>query len=641
MRILNPIVLFAFMASALALHTGPATAQTLFEFLFKKPKVERRLPDPPVQKVTVSAPKIFRYRPDKMVATRFGKLTAMGREALEASNAAPENQDDNVLNDQVSTASPAAYENPPAVTEDGRNDAPVSAFLKAVALLDGFTPGARAVIAKAAEKHYLDNPEFIWVGDTGPNRKARAVLALLDDAESFGLDVRNYLVTGRSFDISSGLDDDLEAAIGFELTLTLRAARYRLDARQGIIDPNRLSGYHDFAREKVDFEAMIAWLASALNPSTYLLSAHPFNHEFRTLRRELAELRASEEEQIVIAPGTFVKPDASHEELPNIVAAIRKRGSNDLLVLHSLTLAGYEGSPEFDQALVELVRGFQKENGLGADGIVGRRTIAKLVGTPLVDKIERVIYAMERLRWHPQQFGERFVFINQPAYRATYYANGKEALSMRAIVGKRSNQTSFFHDTIETVVYNPYWGVPRSIIVNEMLPKLISNPSYLDARGYEVTDSRGRRVASSNVDWYQVGVNPPYDVRQPPGPRNALGELKILFPNKHAIYMHDTPSRNLFSRAARALSHGCVRLQHPRQMAAAVLGTTKDHIDRKIARGKNAKEAMPEQIPVYVAYFTAWPDTDGNVHYYSDMYGRDQRLAKAFASTSKVRNNSG
>ncbi len=253
------------------------------------------------------------------------------------------------------------------------------------------------------------------------------------------------------------------------------------------------------------------------------------------------------------------------------------------------------------------------------------------------NKREKVVLAMERLRWHPDTLGSTHVFINQPAYRATLIRGGQPELTMRAIVGKVSNQTNFFHDTIDYVEYNPYWGVPKSILVNEMLPKLRSNPGYLDQRDYEITTLSGRPVSGWNVDWWGVGGNFPYNVRQRPGPKNALGELKIMFPNKHHIYMHDTPSRNLFQRDARALSHGCVRLADPKAMAAAVLGSTRDDVQSRISSGRNNTQKLQRKMPVYVAYFTAWPEADGTVNYFGDIYGRDDALAKAMSLTRQAR----
>jgi murein L,D-transpeptidase YcbB/YkuD len=213
---------------------------------------------------------------------------------------------------------------------------------------------------------------------------------------------------------------------------------------------------------------------------------------------------------------------------------------------------------------------------------------------------------------------------------------------MRIVVGQKSNQTAFFADRIEKVEYNPYWGVPESIIVNEMVPKLYNDPSYLDRLGYEVTTQSGRRVSSSSVDWYGVATRRvPVNVRQPPGPRNALGALKILFPNKHAIYMHDTPDKKLFEADSRAFSHGCVRLQKPREMAAAVLGKSVDYIDKRIAQGRNDADPVAADIPVYVSYFTAWPAADGAVRYYDDMYERDMYLSRAIERTEATRHPEG
>jgi murein L,D-transpeptidase YcbB/YkuD len=211
---------------------------------------------------------------------------------------------------------------------------------------------------------------------------------------------------------------------------------------------------------------------------------------------------------------------------------------------------------------------------------------------------------------------------------------------MRVVVGKKSNQTSFFYDEIEQIDYNPYWGVPQSIIVNEMLPKLYRDPAYLDRAGYEVTDARGRRISSSAINWGQYGGKVPFNVRQRPGSSNALGELKILFPNKHAIYMHDTPSKNLFERDTRAFSHGCVRLADPRGMAAAVLDKPVDYVAAKIGAG-HSSEKITRKIPVYVAYFTAWPDQDGKVDYHADVYDRDSRVQKALDAIAAVRQPAG
>lgn len=515
-------------------------------------------------------------------------------------------------------------------------------FVEARQYLQGEKLNALGEVGEALIAYYTAKPSFVWVEGTDANERAGAVLDALSQADAYGLSAADYRVEmpASEFD-SAALEERQRALMLFEMNMSAQVLSYVLDATRGRVDPNRLSGYHDFKRKDVDLVSALENIASAKDAGAALVASNPDNRQFKALANELAELNAVEAKNLIeIAAGTFLKPGAENPELKNVVAAIRKRGSDKLLVDHGVTLMEYglDGRHVYSPELVAMVKDFQKENGLSADGIVGRNTISRLTDVSTASKKEMIVLAMERLRWLPRNLGSRHVFINQPAYQATYINNDRDELSMRVVVGKKSNQTNFFQDEIETIEYNPYWGVPRSIIVNEMLPQLRRDPSYLDRQGYELTDRKGRRVASTNINWHSVGsASIPVDIRQPPGARNALGELKILFPNKHAIYMHDTPSKSLFNRESRALSHGCIRLHDPRGMAAAVLGSTREHIAQQIAQGRNKAEPVPGNIPVYVSYFTAWPNEDGSVGYYADMYDRDKRLNDAIAKTREKR----
>lgn len=609
--------------------TGPVQAQqktSLFDVIFNRKARERRARNIERERLLrqhkqsqkkssqaarvakVSSPPIYTYKPDRLKAVDLTPLSTV----------------------QIASAEPVV------------GPLPISPFDEARRFLSGVRLTVAPEVGEALLEYYGENHDFVWVDGTAANADAWAAIAVLEQADTVGLSPKDYAleIPEDGFDMTRMADRQREL-IMFEMNMSARVLAYVLDATRGRIDPNRLSGYHDFKRKDVDLTSAMSNLASTSDAGRYLRGSSPANPQFEALVAELAKLRAEEtKDAIVIAKGTFLRPGTNNPELVNIVAAIRERGSDKLLVDHGLTLYqfGIDPSQDYTDELVSLVRDFQRENDLVVDGIVGQKTIAKLVDETNEDKVEKIELAMERLRWLPRDLGNQHVFINQPAYRATYVKDGKDALSMRAIVGKRSNQTSFFQDEIETVEYNPYWGVPRSIIVNEMLPKLRRDSSYLDRQGYELTDRRGRRVSSRNINWYQVGPNNiPVDVRQPPGAKNALGELKIMFPNKHAIYMHDTPSRELFEKETRAFSHGCVRLQDPWGMAAAVLGTSTDHVNQQIAKGHNLSEPVSGNIPVYVSYFTAWPDSDGAVGYFEDMYGRDAHLAKAIIATSKVR----
>lgn len=423
----------------------------------------------------------------------------------------------------------------------------------------------------------------------------------------------------------------------FELALSAKALMFAQDMVRGRIDPNRISGFHDFKRKNVDLAQTLSATETAADAAAYIEGMAPKGPSFTALKAELANLKAevaSAGDDIVLPEKMLLKPGNSSADLPQVIAAIEKKGSEALKTAHAATFAAYQKTPEYTPELVDLVKSYQGEVGLKTDGVIGAATLRKMTGHSLADKVQKVVVAMEQARWLPDDLGQRYVFINQPAYRVYYHDHGAEQFSMRVVIGSKAHQTFFFQDMIKTVEFNPYWGVPQSIIVNEMLPKLRQDPSYLDRTGYEVAVN-GKVMPSSAVNWYGSTNN--ISVRQPPSSDNALGDLKILFPNAHAIYMHDTPSKGFFQRDMRALSHGCVRLAEPRKMAAAVLGVTEQQVNAEIAAGKNVAEKVTANIPVYIAYFTAWPNKDGAIEYFDDVYDRDIAVGKAFDATTKAR----
>ncbi len=601
----------------------PASAITLMELFrgrpnppvrdFVPPGVENGLPGQktpekkaaaPVQRVT--GPKYYTYKAEPMRRIAADKLA-----------------------DPVVTGSIASVDLPPMPRDPGSDQRQ---------FLSGVNVSAPADVAKAVEAFYSSHQDLLWIGATGINAQARAALRVLLSAGQVGLDPEDYAVyvPAEVFDGSDMMARQRELA-QFEVSLSAAAATFVADSVRGRIDPNRISGYHDFKRKNVDLVSVLKSLSGNADVAAVLNDQSPKNPQFLALKSELQKLKASTDgrPRITIAPGTLLKPGNSNPELANIVAAIGQQGSEALKATHAQTLASYQGSPDYTPDLVSLVEAFQAEKGLKADGIVGNASIRVMTGGDSTqDRINKVLVAMEQTRWMPDDFGSRYVFINQPAFTAYYADDGREQFSMRVVVGSKAHQTYFFNDEIQTVEFNPSWGVPQSIIVNEMLPKLRADPAYLDRMGYDV-EIGGRKVSSSSVDWY--GSTGGISVRQPPSDDNALGELKILFPNAHAIYMHDTPSKSFFKRDERALSHGCVRLSDPRRMAAAVLGTTVDDVASQIAGGRNRAVPVPVKIPVYVSYFTAWPNKDGVVEYFHDVYDRDMYVNRALDATRKAR----
>ncbi|KQZ98476.1 hypothetical protein ASD64_16025 [Mesorhizobium sp. Root157] len=601
----------AALTATLAMGVQPSGAQGLFDMLFGGPprhgtRLQGEFPPPPKPKkpvavTRISSPTYNTYKPDRLVRVDFSALS--------------------------STPQNAAFA--PSLTG--------TAFREALSGLEAFDLMAEPSVAKALVAYYSANPDFIWVSGTSVNGRGQEAVRVLGEAASHGLEPSDYSVSapaaGYSTDETAGRLQDL---IRFEMALSARVLRYVHDAQQGRIEPNRISGYYDFPAKPLDMPAVLKTLAHTQEARAYLESRHPQNPEYQALRVELEALEASAENDIVVDPKLLLKPGETSTELPKLLSLIARDLDDEMGADFGETLARLNASDAYVPELVPVIEAAQKKAGLKPDGVVGPRTVAALAGNSKADRLEKVKIALEQLRWLPSDLGSPRVFINQPAYSASYIDGGEEKLKTRVVIGKTSNQTSFFYDEIEQVDYNPYWGVPQSIIVNEMLPRLRNDPGYLDRSGYEVSDAKGRRIPSSSIDWSQYGGKVPFNVRQAPSEANALGELKILFPNKHAIYMHDTPQKAFFQRDNRALSHGCVRLQDPRGMAAAVLGTSVDHIAQKLKQG-HSTEKVTRKIPVYVAYFTAWPDMTGTVEYFGDVYDRDVRLRQALDATEAVR----
>lgn len=620
----NRVRLMAAVLSAAAIlpSTG-ARATTFLDILFGNHQRTERMGrgyyddqgvDPSsIKRVHVSGPRYYTYKPDQLVKIDFNKL------------------------DPQITSSANADSNG-ATSLSLQPDV----FAEALNALKATDVRATKDIAQAIVEYYSSHHAFIWVDGYNADDKAAKVAAYLAKTDEDGLDPADYTVSLPSdgFDISN-LPARLQMLANFEVAMTARVLRYASDASNGRVIADRISGYHDLPRRKLDFKAILEKLASDSDPTAYLASLEPQNKWYTALKGELAKLDASnatQEDPITIAPGTLIHPGDDSAELPKVIKLIRKRASADFIASHGDVLDAYDGQTTYGKDLVAVVKDFQKEAGRQSDGIIGRNTIASLVGDPPSLKRDRILYAMERLRWLPHDLGNRFVLVNEPAFHAGYFANGDEKLGMKVVVGKPNHQTYFFTNRIQKVVFNPAWGVPRSIIFNEMMPKILADPSYLSRSGYEVTDNRGNPIPSDQIDWVRIAqTGGDVNIKQLPGASNALGRLKILFPNSHDIYMHDTPQKSYFKRSVRALSHGCIRLQHPQEMAAAVMGTSVSDLQPYFSKEENTIPVAHE-MPIYVTYFTAWPNAaTGMIDYYDDIYDRDGHLQKALDATHAVR----
>jgi len=270
--------------------------------------------------------------------------------------------------------------------------------------------------------------------------------------------------------------------------------------------------------------------------------------------------------------------------------------------------------------------------GLEADGVAGKATVDE-INKPVTARLKSVIVAMERERWLPSERGARHVLVNLADFHAQIIDNGQVTFRTRSVVGKNQSdrRSPEFSDTMEHMIINPSWHVPRSIVVKEYLPQLQNNPNAVSH--IRITDRRGRVVNRADMDFTQfTRSNFPFAMTQPPSNRNALGLVKFMFPNKHNIYLHDTPSKSLFQRTTRAFSHGCIRVYQPLEFADALLASDSRLDARRVSSGinsgKNQTLPLGEHIPVHITYITAWVE-DGRINYRNDIYGHDRRVAAA------------
>lgn len=482
-------------------------------------------------------------------------------------------------------------------------------------------PEARDAILKL---YYGHDFRAVWLENGGLSPRGQAVLKLLSEADQEGLRAEDYLPPVLAgFD--APLPSDPDSLAKLDIALTAMALKYARHASGGQFDPRRLSLYHDVTPEWVTSSQAVKVLAWSPYPAEYLANLHPKHPAYALLKAELRKAMTApiEPPPEPIADGKIIKLGKSDDRLPLIRDRLLSRGYGP-----APDAEAGEDALVLDKELTARIKRFQQDSGIKATGQIGPQTIGALNGDKRIDHRQALMDNMERLRWLPKNLGSRYVFVNQAGFRVDVMKDGKVEWTSKVIVGKPNTQTAVFNDEMETVVFNPSWGVPQSIIRNEYLPKLRNDPGYLDRIGFKVVNGSGKVVRSSSVDWWGYD-SASIGIQQPPGDDNALGELKFLFPNSHDIYMHDTPSRHLFDNQVRAFSHGCVRVQNPREFASVLLGWNELQVAETVESRKSQSVKLKAKIPVHIAYFTAWPDESGGIAYFNDIYGRDKTLEEA------------
>lgn len=470
----------------------------------------------------------------------------------------------------------------------------------------------------------------VWVTKAKPNDKAQAARDLLRGADRDGLIPDDYLAGVTP--LPDKFADAGEAA-QFEISMSDAILHFLGDLRTGRVSPSRLDPDLFVANAVIDRRAALDAIATAADLRSVVTAYTPANPVYRNLRDSLAAYRR------VAAAGDWpTVPDGPKLTLGDSgprVSALRARLAATIDLLGS----GIE-SETFDDALKQATIVFQKRHGLDPDGVVGRATIAAL-NVSVDARIEQIMLNMERWRWMPDDLGERHVLVNIAAFSLQGIENGRIRSEMRVVVGKQYRRTPVFSDRISYLELNPFWHVPPKIAANDVLPKIIADPNYVASAGFSVLDGWGANAQTLDpaaINWSALGPGRfPYKLRQNPGPQNALGSVKFMFPNKHDVYLHDSPARELFGRTLRTFSSGCIRVERPLDLAAFVLNNQTDWEDRtdiqQAIAGKDTRIVrLATPVPVHLTYFTAWTSEDGTVNFRQDIYDRDSALAKALSA---------
>lgn len=537
--------------------------------------------------------------------------------------------------DETKTAASAPVEVKPeavAAVPGGVDEAAIRAFLEPKKAkyrlkpeeISGFVA---AYAARSGKPYFVEERD----GALRISAKVEALVRTVQAADAEGLDSARLMAV-----LPQRRSGALEVAqrAEAELSSAFAAFLYARDARGGRIEPARVSALTTptlYLPAPAEVLEALGKVSDAGVPAV-LEAYQPQHPGFKRLKAELARLNEPVTPVITANVASALGAPTPEASLPPdfMAGGPLRLGEADPRVPNLRIRLNMPGSASnlFDADVKAALIAFQSANGLTANGWLTPRTRAALENrnTPISAEAAPndrraqktgVLVNMERWRWLPPDLGARHVFVNIPAYELRLMDNGAVVHEARVIVGKPETQTPIFSDTFAHVIVNPSWFVPPSIIKKEFLPRLASDPSYAARRGFEVVQTRS-------------GLS----VRQPPGERNALGHVKFIFPNRHSVYLHDTPSRGLFANDTRAFSHGCVRVDKPFALAEKLLsqsgGFSEPQLRGMVGRGERMIK-MADKVNVHLSYFTLAVDDAGTLHRYRDLYGHDARLKAALA----------
>jgi len=476
-----------------------------------------------------------------------------------------------------------------------------------------------------------------WSGEDGPLPHVDVLIKAIGEADREGLRPDDYHlaeieVTLKEVHQNQENEKPLNPRrlVDLDLLLTDAFLIYGSHLLAGRINPETIDAEWHANRRDADLAQV---LQTALNSSQIeeaLKSLLPAQPGYANLKQALTRYRG-----IAAKGGWPIVPNGLNMQKGDRgerVLALRNR----LIATSDLDQRPYNNTDLFDDSLEEAVRRFQRRHGLDIDGIVGPLTLAAL-NVPVEERVCQIEVNMERWRWLPQNLGQRYVLINIANFELDVVENGLLVMTMRVVVGRDYRRTPVFSDKMTYLVLSPYWHVPPKLAIQDKLPLIRKNPDYLVKENIRVFQGWGaetKEIDPTSVDWSKVTAkNFNYRLRQEPGPQNALGRVKFMFPNKFDVYLHDTPSRELFAKTVRTFSSGCIRIEKPIELAEYLLAGDPKRTRAAILAGidKRVEQTvrLPEPMPIHLLYWTAWADQDGSVQFRNDIYGRDKLLDEA------------
>lgn len=451
-----------------------------------------------------------------------------------------------------------------------------------------------------------------WSG-AGESAGDRLILDLQAIALAEGLVPESYAVAATGSDIEH------------DILVSDALARFGRDLATGRVTPSRLVGGMG-AETRPGFEAaaFLRDLATGKELTVQATLLPPAYAGYHRLRQAMESYRTLVRAGgwTAIADGPSIKPGQEDDRLP----ALRRR-----LIASGELEARHDKGKILDTHVSAALKRFQLRHGIEADGAVGKATLAAL-NVSADDRLRQIQANMERWRWMPRALDATHIAVNLPAAHLELVRNGEIQMSMRVVVGDVKHQTPSMVTSMTSVVLNPTWTVPPSIATKEILPKLRKDPNYLTSNNMQILEAFPEGSPQSQgigLDWHKYSKFP-WRIRQAPGPDNALGQVKFTLSNQDDIYLHDTPKRQYFGRLFRALSHGCVRVERPVQLAQALVSAEwAAKVDDLIAEANTKTLRLEKPLTVYLMYMTAWADEDGTINFRDDLYGHDGRLKAA------------